>query len=306
MTLSIAKEDADHPLSANTDAKPPLPSGLKKSLAQSRQQPAPHTQAKLAGMDTGFYDLDLNSDPLQPSDTQVNKVFGAKSNPVPVNDGIIAPPPRLHFNEHHQHHRHRHEAMTIGDMSEPHLQTGSTMEDVKAANAAMVDPAEFVGQGGIRGKRAATKTAETVIDIAADSTSQTSSTPSTTTATNAAVNAGKYPSYSASFFRGWFDLPPSLSGQSPMQRPRLSLSLQGTAPTQSVMPTSSSPPSKTNEAVDIPMSPLGPVRRRDEVCGSGHQEPFSIGEDEEDASAQGIGASSNTMERESRRGQMAQ
>ncbi|KAG0028040.1 hypothetical protein BGZ81_005080 [Podila clonocystis] len=324
MALSIAKEDADHPLSAIADPKPPLPSDLKKILTQSRQQPAPHTQAKLAGMDSGYYDLDLNNDPLQPTGTRVNEFFGVKSDPIPTSDRIVVPPPQLHFNEHHQHYRHRHEAMTIGDMSEPHLHTDSAMEDVKPSHPfkngmkghsvmsstysespTMVDPIEFVSQGGIRGKRVAARPVETVIDLTEDTSSQTPTTPSTP-APNVAVNAGNYPSYSASFFRGWFDLPPSLSGQSPMQRPRLSLSMQGTAPTPSVLPTlSSSLPSKTHETVDIPMGPMGPIKRRDEVYGSGHQESFSLGEDEEDA-AWGMAPSRNGTEREARRGQMAQ
>lgn len=312
MALSIAKEDADHP-SSITDSNPPLASDLKKSLAQSRQQPAPRAQAKLAGMDTSFYDLDLNSDPLQPPDSQVNKVFGNKNN-VPTTDSVITLPPQLYFNEHHQHRRHRHEAMSIGDMSEPHLT--NSVEDAKPQDTfknrkkdhkiitstytespMMVDPAEFVSQGGVYGK-GATKSTETVIDVA-----ESSGTPTAPSATTA-VNAGNYPSYSASFFRGWFDLPPSLSGQSPMQRPRLSISMQGTAPAPSVLPTSSSLPFKTQKTVDIPLEPMRPVRR-DEVYGSGHQESFSLGEDEDDASAWGMEASSNT-ERESRRGQMAQ
>ncbi|KAG0088697.1 hypothetical protein BGZ92_005809, partial [Podila epicladia] len=148
----------------------------------------------------------------------------------------------------------------------------------------------------------------TVIDIA-DATSQTPTTSSTTPASNAAVNVGNYPSYSASFFRGWFELPPSLSGQSPMQRPRLSLSMQGTAPAPnpSALPTlSSSVPSRTHKTVDIPLGPMGPVKGQDEVYGSGHQGSFSLGEDEEDVSGWDMGASSNSAERESRRGQMAQ
>lgn len=307
MALSIAKEDADHPLSI-VDTDPPLASDLKKSFAQSRQQPAPRAQAKLADIDTSFYDLDLNSDPLQPSDSQVNNVS--------TTDRVIALPPQLHFNEHHQHHRHRHEAMTIGDMSEPHLT--NSVEDAKPYDTSkngkkdhkiisstftespmMIDPAELMSQGGVHGK-GATKPTETVIDVA-----ESSGTPTTPSATTA-VNAGNYPSYSASFFRGWFDLPPSLLGQSPTQRPRLSLSMQGTAPAP-LLPTSSSlspKTPKTPKTVDIPLAPMRPVKRN-EVYGSGHQESFSLGEDEEDTSAWGMGASSNT-ERESRRGQMAQ
>ncbi|KAG0344358.1 hypothetical protein BG004_004537 [Podila humilis] len=344
-----------------------LPMNFKKSMiAQSRQQPGSLSQSKmLAGMDTDFYDLDINSDqplevPSSSCDSQPNVIKDKNSSRADV----ISLPPQLHIDEHHQHHLHRHGNMTIDDMSEqPSSSTSSTVSEMNNSHSRgpegskPFDHVKFVSQGGgvLSRKGMASKLSSTVVDIGTghSSSSSSSSAPTTTCGSSTTypptVAGDNIPSYSASFFSGWFDLPPSLSGQPPSQRPRLSMSMQGSVipssssssaalpPPPLAMPSSSSLPNTLvvgrpahETIVDIPLGPMGPLKKKAEGYdhdggedASHHQKTFSIGDTVDDdemdngireidladatSTEMDMGVSfSKNVQQESRRGQMAQ
>ncbi|KAF9428797.1 hypothetical protein BGZ94_001021 [Podila epigama] len=319
MSLSIAKEDVvasdGHPLSMHGSTDNNSVETLKKNLAVSRQRPnVPGQQDKLAGMDTSFYDLDLNTDPLvQPA---LDKSLSSLT--LETESGI-ALPPQLHFNQHHEHHRHRHEALTIDDMSEPRSES-EDQDGIKARETVIDLSSESAGK--ILAASASTS-ASTSASAAAAAAAGTTTTTATTSTTTSATKTTTHPTKNTTgeVAPGWFDLPPSLSGQPPAQRPCLTLSMPTTtagaaaaaattkiaAPAPAQLSNSIHSLSKgkqqalSSSTTDIPLDLMGSAK---------NNKPTMIEAEVENAFTLGMGDDDEMIhfgatDRESRRGEMS-